>query len=455
MSSTSAGQRHEPSEELAPFVADLEFADVPDAAVGLVERVFVDTVGVTIPGTAEAAGEIVNRTATAAGSGGPSTLFCRGTNATVGDAAFVNATAGHALDFDDVSEGMNGHPSVSMVAPLLALGEAEGATGEDLIAAFVAGFETQCYLAAPIVPDHYEAGWHATSTFGTFGAAAAAVHLLGADEPACRTALNVAASMPAGVKGNLGTMTKPMHPGQAARSGVTAALLAVEGFSASPTAIGGRHGFYDLYSPVSPDWNAQYDLGERWAIVEDGVHVKKFPCCYATHSSIEAATRLADEHDLGPDDVEAVRVVAFPGAGDALKYADPETGLEGKFSMEYTVACAIARDRVGLAAFEDERIDDPSVQRVRERVDFQVDESLPYNAFSTTVTVETTDGETHECALETPPGTHDDPLSDSELAVKFAMCARRVLSDGDADGLYGALADLRNVESVRGVVEFL
>lgn len=441
-----------PSAELASFIADLEYGDIPEEGVRLAERCFVDTVAVTVAGAVEGAGDTAARVTKTAGTAGPARLFCHESDATLPDAAFVNGTAGHGLDFDDVGDGMSGHPSVTMVAPILAVGEAENASGEDLLAAFVAGFETQCYVAGPILPDHYEVGWHATATMGTFGAAAAIAHLLGADETEARHAINIAASMPAGLKRNFGTMTKPMHAGQAARSGVTAALLAVEGFTADPKAIIGEKGFYDLYGGVEPDLDELFELGERWAIVEDGVGVKKYPCCYFTHSSIEAASSLAAEHDIAPEDVASVQVVSSPGAGDALHHADPETGLQGKFSMQYTVASGIARDRVGLAAFDDENVADPDVQLVREKVSFDVDESLPYGSHQTTVTIETTDGDTYVRSLEEPPGTHDDPLSEDELEEKFEMCAERALPDDVARDLYAGLNDLRTVEDTADLI---
>ncbi len=451
-STQKAVQDTVPTAELASFIADMEFDDIPEEGVRLAERCFVDTVAVTLPGAMEGAGATAARTTKTAGTAGPARLFCHDSDATLPDAAFVNATAGHGLDFDDVGDGMSGHPSVTMVAPILALGEAENASGEEMLAAFVAGFETQCYVAGPILPEHYEAGWHATATFGTFGAAAAIAHLLGADEEQTRNALNIAASMPAGLKRNFGTMTKPMHAGNAARSGVTAALLAVEEFTADPNAIGGDRGFYDLYGQTEPDFDELFELGERWAIVEDGVNIKKFPCCYFTHSSIEAAARLAEEHDIRAADVESIHVVSSRGAKDTLNHEQADTGLQGKFSMHYTVGSAIARDRVGLSAFDDENVDHPDVQAVSEKVTFEADESLPYGSHRTTVTIETTDGGRHELTLEEPPGTHDDPLSEAELEEKFEMCAARALDDDAAANLYAELNDLRAVEDAADLV---
>lgn len=439
--------------ELAAFVSELSFADVPAEAVRLAERCFVDTTGVAIAGAAEGAGAIT--AATVSETDGPESVSLLGHDgrASITDAAYVNGTAAHGLDFDDVSHGMRGHPSVTMVPALLGMGQAESASGTDLLTAFVAGFETQCYLSGPINPDHYEVGWHSTATLGTFGTAAAAANLLELDEAETRNALSIAASLPAGLKRNFGSTTKPIHAGAAARSGVSAALAAAEGATGDERAIDGDRGFFDLYSgPDGPNHEDRHTLGEYWALLEDGVQVKKYPCCNFTHTSITLASTIADEHAIDPQDVESVEVVFSQGAADALHHADPDTGLEAKFSLEYTVASAIARDRVGLSAFDDENVDDPSVQAVRERVSKSVDPDLHYGSHRATVTVRTTAGDVFEETREEPPGTVEEPLSDAELREKFRMCATRVFERARADDLYDRLDSLRDESDVSGLV---
>ena len=445
MSEHTERTRRAPDRELAAFVADLTFDDLPGDLVRTAERAFVDTVGVTAAGAEEGAGEVAMETVRAAGGDGPATLVGGG-SASLSDAAFANGTAGHALDFDDVTRGV-WHPSVPVVAPVLALAEARELSGRDAVAAYVAGYETQCYLADALLPAHYERGWHATATFGTFGATAAGAVLLGLDESGTRNALNAAASMPAGLKANFGTMTKPMHAGHASRSGLTAALLAERGHTAAAGAMGTDRGFLDLYAgDAAPDTDAMASLGEEWALRADGIQVKKYPCCYFTHPAVYATQELVGERDIDPDEIEAIEVSASRGAADALHYSDPETGLEGKFSMEYTVACAAARDRVGLAAFDDENVDDPDVQAVRERVAFAVDPDLGYNPYFTTVALETRGGERYERTQEIPPGTPADPLSDAELREKFELCLARANGEYDVEGAYAHFDDLRTRE---------
>jgi 2-methylcitrate dehydratase PrpD len=263
-----------------------------------------------------------------------------------------------------------------------------------------------------------------------------------------RRALNIAASTPAGTKRNFGTMTKPLHAGLASRSGVTAAVLAADGFTADETAISGDRGFWDLYGPES---RSEFDLPDGWSLADDGVHVKAYPCCYFTHTSIAAAQALAEEHDLAPDDVRRIEVHAARGARDALRHSDPETSLEAKFSMEYAVASAVVFDEVGLATFEEAAIRDSAVRDLRNRVDFVVDDSLPYDSHEAVVRIVTNDA-SFERRREHPPWVHSHPPTESALRAKFEECAGRVLSSERVDGVYDTLAQLEAVADVEGAL---
>ncbi len=438
-----------PADRLAKFVSALSYDDLAAEDIRGTERAFVDTCGVIISGMDEVSTETAIETLAEPGE---SPLWGTDHKTTTTESAFVHGTAGHAQDYDDVTWGMSGHPSVTMIPAVLALADGEPIDGEKAIEAYVAGFETQCYLSAAINPSHYGKGWHSTATLGTFGAAAAAAKTLDLGFEATRNALSIAASRAAGLKSNFGTMTKPMHVGAAAREGVTAARLASGGFTASPDAIDGEAGFLELYAGDEPvDWDALPALDRPSALGEYGLNVKNYPCCYYTHTSIYAAERLAKDNDVDPRDVESIHVVTSPGTADALHYPDPDTGLEGKFSLEYTVASAVVRDHVGVEAFEDEAVSDPDVQYVRERVEWEIDESMEYNETTSEMRMETANG-TYTRVQDVPPGDPSNPLSDAQLEAKFRRCANRVL-DGDAvDRTYERLDSLRSVSDVREII---
>ncbi|WP_436348564.1 MmgE/PrpD family protein [Natronorubrum sp. FCH18a] len=437
------------TDRLATFIESLSFDDLTDEDIREVERAFIDTCGVIISGMDEPPTTIAMETLAEPGSV-PLWGQDRGTTTTGG--AFVHGIAGHAQDYDDVSWGMSGHPSVTMIPAILALASDDACSGKHAIEAYVAGLEVQCYLSAAINPSHYERGWHSTATLGTFGAAAAAAKTLDLDADETSHALNAAASMAAGLKQNFGTMTKPMHVGQAARSGVTAARLASGGFTAAADAVDGDRGFLELYSgDEAVSYGDLPDLERPTALSKYGLNVKKYPCCYYTHTSIYAAERIAEENDIAPQEIESVRVVTSPGPADALHYPDPDTGLEGKFSLEYTVASGIARPHVGVEAFEDQNIDDSDVQYVRERVEWIVDDSLDYNDTTVEIRVETAGG-TYERVQDIPPGTPTNPLSDEALGEKFRRCAGRVLDNEAVTRTLDQLDSLRTIDDVESIV---
>lgn len=431
-----------PETRLGSFVAELTYDDLPDDVVETVRRAFTDTVGVTLAGSAEGAGAVAFENAGIDPADVTPRERLSATESEPAPAAALRiGTASHTLDFDDLSWGMDGHPSVVLVPPLLAVAPDVRPTGRELVTAYVAGFEAACAVATPISPDHYEEGWHATATFGALGAAAAVANLCGLDADTTTQTLNIAASMPSGLKRNFGSMTKPLHAGLASRAGVSAATLARDGLDADTMAISGDRGFWDLYGPAERD---AFGMADEWAVREHGIHVKAYPCCYFTHTSIAAAQALADEYGIDPAAVEQVVVRSAQGAADALHHSNPETGLQAKFSMEYTVANAIVHGQVGLATFEEEALSDPVVERVRERVDFAVDDDLHYDSHETFVRIQTAD-ETYERRQENPPGVHDNPLDEATFRAKFDECAGRVLDPDRADALYDMFTSLDEV----------
>lgn len=416
-------------DRLATFVAATTYGDVPAEAVRTAERAFVDTVGVTLAGVAEPAARMAR--SVFAGVEGEASVLGTDRRAPADAAALVNATAGHALDYDDVV-GEVWHPSVTLVAPALAVGERVEASGRDLVTAYAVGFEVERALGDLVLPEHYDRGWHATATLGVFGSAAAAASLLDLDRTTTKRALCAAASTPAGLKRNFGTMVKPLHPGMAVRSGVTTALLADAGYTAADGAIGSDGGFIDLYDGAPGKTTAAGSPGDDWTLTE-GLRVKKYPCCYFTHSAIAATAALRERHDVAPADVASVTVRASRAAVDALRYPNPSTGLEGKFSMEHAVAAALTRERLGFDAFTDAAVAEPETASVRDRVTATVDSGLPDESYRATVEIESASGDP-SVREATPPGTPADPLSASELRAKFDDCV-------DYSGVEVAAAD--------------
>jgi len=358
---------------------------------------------------------------------------------------------------DDVATDI-GHSSVAIIPSALAVGEVFGTTGRDLLTAYVAGFEVADYIASMISPGHYEKGWHSTSTFGTFGAAVAAAKIRNLTATQVRHAINIAASSCAGLQSNFGSPTKPMHAGQAARAGASAALLAAEGFTADNVAVSGEGGFLDLYcgeAGVDPD--ATPSLGTEWGILDPGIQIKKYPCCYFTHTGIAIASELSEKHDIEPGEIERVSVTSSGKGPQILQHDDPSTGFEAKFSMPYTISCAIAHQQVDLEAFDDENIASSDVQSIRERLTYETDSSLPFTSYETTVNIRTSNGAEYDGLKTSPPGRDGVPLSDAELERKFMMCAERGFKRPTARNLYSRLDNLHEngVEDIERLMDML
>ncbi len=264
----------------------------------------------------------------------------------------INGTAGHALDYDDVA--LAGHPSTVLVPALLAEGEAIGASGADLLRAYLVGYEVWAELIGRDADSHHIKGWHPTAVFGTVGAAAAIAALRRLSIEVCRNAISLSASMAGGLVANFGTMTKPLHAGRAASSAIEAVRLAMGGMTAAPDAIEHDAGFLKAISPKGQvDLERPSDgLGRSLRILESGLSVKKYPICYATHRVIDAVIDLARKHDLRPDNVESVEASIGVAQASMLRNHTPVTGLEAKFSLEFAVASALVARAVGLGAIE-------------------------------------------------------------------------------------------------------
>src|SRR5580765_3355288 len=288
---------------LAEFVIKSRLEDCPEAALDGARRAILDCLGVMLAGSIEPAARILQQVARAEGGAPVATVVGTGRRTGAVWAALCNGTAAHALDFDDTNFALMGHPSAPVLAAALAAGELALADGRAVLHAFLVGFEVETTLAEVINPAHYAHGWHATCTLGTLGAAAAAARLLGLDGGQTRHALAVAASQSSGLKENFGTMTKPFHAGHAARSGVLAALMAREGWTASEQALEGPQGFFAVLGAGDLRLEHLATLGRPWKILTTGVAVKPYPSCACTHSIIDGARELRERHRFRPDDI--------------------------------------------------------------------------------------------------------------------------------------------------------
>jgi 2-methylcitrate dehydratase PrpD len=431
---------------LAEFVVKTSLRDCPDAVLAQTRRAALDTIGVMLAGAAEPVAQSVRAVGRIEGGVGLCTVLGTSMRTSPGWAALANGAAGHAHDFDDTNFALMGHPSV----PLF--------DGAALALAYVIGFEIDAALGIALNPAHYTRGWHATSTIGTLGCAAAAARLLGLDVTQTRHALGIAASLASGLKENFGSMTKPYHAGHAAQSGLRAAQLAREGMTSSDGALDGRQGYVAAFSGATLPADALDRLGSRWELLASGIAVKPYPSCALTHSAIDALLDLRARHRLDAANVAAVEIGVNAVVPDVLRHTRPSNGLERKFSMQYCAATALARGAVGLADFDEGPVRDAATRALMERITMVVDPALPHDLDQhawTRVSIRLTDGTTLESKPRGASGHPTTPLSDTELHAKFLGCAATALGAETAESVAAQIGRLEDVPDVRALTSRL
>jgi 2-methylcitrate dehydratase PrpD len=440
--------------QTADFVASLKPSDLSDRCREAARTGIIDCVGVMIAGAAEQPVRIVSAMVATSTQNDGAPEVPSGRNLASSDAAFVNGVAAHVLDYDDVA--LAGHPSAVLVPAILAEGWSLDSRGTDALAAYVAGYEVWAQVAA-LEPGHFhERGFHPTAVMGALATAAACARLRKLDSTRTAHAIAIAASLASGLVANFGTMTKSLHAGRTAQSGVLAARLADQGFTASLDVLEHQTGFLRAHSPSgTPDIeNGTIDIGKNWRLAELGINVKRYPTCYATHRSIDAMLGLVSQHKLKPDDVQEIRVHTGVTQKLMLRNNNPQTGLEAKFSMEFAMASALIAGRVSLSELTDEFVSRPEVGATFAKVRCTTtDEIMPGDqpfAPADQVSVVLASGQVLAHApVVHAKGSWQQPLSREELKDKFMDCATRVFKPAQATTLFDQLWNLEQLGSIR------
>ena len=414
------------TQDLGRFVADLCSERLPQDAAEVARTGFIDCIATMIAGAPDPAPQLLRRALQP--TDGEATLYFTGERSPAPEAAWINGTAGHALDYDDVAS-LRGHPSTVLVPAIIAEGEALGASGRAMLTAYVAGYETWAELAWRDPGHHHRKGWHPTGIFGPIGAAAACASLRRLDADGATRALALAASQSSGTMANFGTMTKPFHAGRSAHAGVMSARLAELGFTASLDALEHPQGFLSAVSPageVDRETPPQR-LGGDWWITKYGLGIKKYPACYCTHRALDAMLELLAGHPLGPEQIERITVSISDTHALILRNHEPQTGLAAKFSMEFAMAASVIARRAGLAEYTDAFVQRPEVQKLMRRVRVETNQNYDPVVSGASVydqvRVDLADGGivTSE-KVARAKGHADRPLSEDELFEKFRIC---------------------------------
>lgn len=424
-------QKTSASEQIALFATRFEASQLTAPQRHLCARSFADTYAVAIAGRSEPATvtalQYLERAGLAQQKVGASAvqtagLWGTGYRASAEVAAFYNGVTGHVIDYDDVTVPMRGHPSVVLWPALIALGDAQHVPGSELAAAWTIGFEVICKLSRAMASAQYQRGWHCTASIGALGATVACCRLLGLDAVQTVNALGLAVAQCGGTRENVGTEAKSFQAGQANGVAVRAALLAQAGYQASPDALDGPHGYTSLYGQNESLWPELASLGAAPLELErSGLDVKQYPMCYATHRVLDGLLALRRERRIALADVREVSIHTNRGALLPLTRHRPKSGLEGKFSIEYAVAAALADGHVRLTSFTDEAVNRPALQHFFECVHTS-EEDGAIEPRSAEITVTLNDGTRIRRVVHTLHGSTEEPLTDEELLAKLADC---------------------------------
>jgi 2-methylcitrate dehydratase PrpD len=456
--------------EAAAFVSTLTFAALPPEVLRLARRCVLDGVAVSLAGSDHEALAVVRRHLRRVGGNGHARLLGdAATRVPVHLAALWHGVAGHVLDWDDtqLSEGPGRvygqltHPTVPALAACLATSDyVGGVDGATFLTAFVAAFEVECKLAEAIDPSHYLGGFHTSGTMGTFGAAAAAARILELDAGHTARALGIAASMASGIRANFGTMTKALHVGRAAENGVTAALLAAEGYTADTQALDGRWGYLRVAANSAGDPAAvQGRLGRPFSIVDPGVSVKPYACGVLTHPSMDALLTLLRGEGLDASGIVRIRLHAADNVLAPIRYSRATDELQAKFCFPFLLAAIAIAGRAGRDEFTPAFVRRADVQAMQERVELVHDagiEALGFDRIRSKVVVETADGRTLErWADDRYRGGPERPLSDEELEGKLAEAVSGLLPPERLTGIASFVWELEGQADVTPLLELL
>ncbi len=429
---------------LAEFVASHPSRGWTVAVDHEAHRTFYNWLGCAIGAARHEAADAAVAASLMLDPGAQATVLGRTEKLDMGSAALVNGITSHTFDFDDTHLKTIIHPAGPVASAVLALAEHKGLSGRDVIDAVVLGIDVACRVGNTMYPDHYDRGWHITGSTGMLGSAAACARLLRLDAQKTAMALGIAASQPVGLREQFGTMTKPFHPGGAARAGLMSALLASQGFTASSKALEAPRGFIQVASDKRA-WNEITDeLGQRFEISFNTY--KPFACGIVIHPSIDACVQLR-ERGVRADQLERIDLQVHSLVLELTGKKEPQDGLQGKFSVYHGCAAGLIYGRAGEHEFADAVVNDPLVVETRRKVHAVVDDLIDEAAVHVSALLK--NGERVDIAVEHAIGSLQRPLSEQQLQDKFNDLVVPVLGQARADEItrtcraLGSLGDVR------------
>ena len=431
---------------LARYVLSVRYDDLPDPVRKEARRTLLNWMGCAVGGSRHETVDVA--IAALAPFSGPAqaTVLGRHERLDILHASLMNGISSHVYDFDDTHLKTVIHPAGPVVSALLALAEHRPTSGRDFLTSLVVGIEAECRIGNAVYPAHYDRGWHITGTAGVFGAAAACGRSLGLNEQQMVWALGLAATQPVGLREMFGTMTKSFHPGRAAQNGLTAALLAAQGFTSTELALEGKSGWTNVLSTSRDFEEITGNLGRTFEISLNTY--KPFACGIVIHPTIDACIQLRNEHRVKADAIERIDLRVHPLVLELTGKRTPTTGLESKFSVYFAAALAIVVGSAGMRDFSDENAKDPAIVALRDRVTATVDPTLKEEQVRATIVLK--NGGRLDKFIEHVVGSVERPMSDADLEEKFLSLTEGVLPHSQSRTL---IARCREVEALQSAAD--
>jgi 2-methylcitrate dehydratase PrpD len=443
------------TDQLVDWVYNLTYDDIPQDVFDKGKEHLLDGYGVGLAGVVTDGHQILREHLAEWESKGQAQVFGTNLRAPVELAALINGTSMHAMDYDDTqipktvahNPGWLAHPTTPSLGAASVVAEQVGASGKDLLTAFIIGIEVQCLLSdAAIKRD----GWHPTAIIGGFGAFAAVGKLLGLTKEQLQVGLGIVAPLSAGYSPNNGTMTKWLQAGQAAQAGVMAANLVRKGFTAAPNMLDDPRGFLKTVGEGIDRFRYDGKFGNPYFLVDPGISIKPYPSGSLGHPGQDAVIELVTEHDVKPEDVEEATAGTNSKIPNALRHPRPQNAAQARFSYAFNLAIGIVKRKAGLAEFTDEVVQSPEVQEMLTRchnvVDPEIDERGRH--MEVRIRLKLKDGRELEKMTATAIGHPTKPMSREQLAGKFLDCADLVISRDTAERVVESVWDLESVDNV-------
>lgn len=402
-----------------------------DAQRQLAQHAIIDTLACMAAGASD---EVVRMVRDGMGSpalpAGKARLVGGGTTAPAA-AAMINATAAHAIDFDDNFKPGMSHASAVIVPALLAVTDEIDASGRKVVDAYLVALQAQAFVGSGIVPSHYTAGWHGTSTVGTVGTAAGVAYLLGLDGQGMAAAMSLGVSMASGSKGQFGSSAKPFHAGLAARNAVEAAYLARAGLSGHLDIIERDQGFLDMFGGKTPkSYDAQAIASTTAHVIETvGIMPKRFACCGSTHLAVDMLLEMMAEADIQPDKVAALEIHVRIANFRNLPFDQPKNEMEARFSMHYCLARALQTGGLSVDDFTAEGAARHAGDALLSKVSmthYSAEEEAKQDGLPHLLKITLSDGTVFERSRALPKGSMSDPFTAEDRRAKFLDCCRDI-----------------------------